>query len=200
MFRTRAAQLCPPTAWRPQAVGNFPKSSTRFLAFAQACAAIASTSGKLEKVSTLAAFLRALSPDDLGRVTHWFTGIPFGATENKILSAGWALLRDALMTATGLAEADLRQVYLKHSDLAKPRANFGSSARRSGRRCPCSTWTRHSVASTRRVDPAQAAHPDRGAPALLRPRGKVPRQDHHRRLRIGLKEGLVEERFAGRLA
>jgi DNA ligase-1 len=175
-----------------------PKSSTRFLAFAQACAAIASTSGKLEKVSTLAAFLRALSPDDLGRVTHWFTGIPFGATENKILSAGWALLRDALMTATGLAEADLRQVYLKHSDLGETAGELWQQRQALGPALSLldvdETFRRlHAARGSSAKRPILTAALQRCSALEAKFLVKIITGD----LRIGLKEGLVEEAIAG---
>jgi DNA ligase 1 len=88
-----------------------------FQAFAETCRRVGSDPGKLEKIRVLADYLRSLRGEALDWAATWFTGRPFGAASNKVLQLGWAALRDALCSATGIDEASFHQVYLKHSDL-----------------------------------------------------------------------------------
>src|SRR5205823_3406981 len=82
-------------------------------------AAIAATSSKLEKIRLLAEYLQRLDEDNLAHVAIWFTGLPFAASEHKVLQLGWALLGDALCATGGIKKPDLHQIYLKHSDLGE---------------------------------------------------------------------------------
>jgi DNA ligase-1 len=130
----------------------------------------------------------------------WFSGRPFPGSQNKVLQLGWAVLRDALCAVVGIDEAALRQVYLKHSDLGE---------------------TAFEILQSREVKPTLAVsqidqlfhelHAARG-PLAKRPLltsaldrcsaleakylVKVITGD----LRIGLKEGLVEEAVASAFA
>ncbi|MGV3773457.1 MAG: ATP-dependent DNA ligase [Verrucomicrobiales bacterium] len=93
--------------------------SESFLQFAETCARIGSTTKKLEKTELLSTYFKTLDQNNLSRVAVWFTGSPFASSQNKILQLGWALIRDALMAISGISEGDFGQVYLKHSDLGE---------------------------------------------------------------------------------
>jgi DNA ligase-1 len=101
-----------------------PQPSTNFSRFAEACAAIASTPGKLEKVRLLAEYLQSLDRQCAPLVAVWFTGLPFPPGENRVLQVGWALLRDALCSIVGVDENEFHHVYLKHSDLGETAAEL----------------------------------------------------------------------------
>lgn len=90
-----------------------------FLHFARTCAAISTTPSKLEKTARLANYLQVVPEANLGSVAVWFTGSPFASAENKTLQLGWALLRDGLCAAAQITEEELRQAYLRHSDLGE---------------------------------------------------------------------------------
>jgi DNA ligase-1 len=90
-----------------------------FNAFALTCSHIASNSSKLEKVRLLAEYLRGLKGNAIGIAATWFSGRPFPATQNKVLQLGWAVLRDALCSVGRMDAAAFNQVYLKHSDLGE---------------------------------------------------------------------------------
>ncbi|HYE29844.1 MAG TPA: ATP-dependent DNA ligase [Methylomirabilota bacterium] len=90
-----------------------------FREFSLTCAAISKTTKKLEKVRLLTEYLKPLDSAPLRAVSVWFTGQPFPSTENKVLSLGWAIIRDALCSMGKLDQAQFGQVYLKHSDLGE---------------------------------------------------------------------------------
>lgn len=169
-----------------------------FLRFASTCAAIAATTKKLEKAALLSAYLRDLPPKALAHAAVWFTGSPFPSSQNKTLQLGWAVIRDALCDSAGLTQSEFGQVYLKHSDLGE--AGFeilDRHARRAG-----GAETLESVASLfeqllaargpSAKLPLLAAAFARGSALEAKFLIKILTGD----LRIGLKEGLVEEAIA----
>jgi DNA ligase-1 len=94
-------------------------SEALFVRFAETCAAIATTSSKLEKIRVLAAYLQTVPEEQLADVAIWFTGTPFAPVENKVLRLGWAVLRDALCAIANIDEEGFHQIYLRHSDLGE---------------------------------------------------------------------------------
>ncbi len=185
----------PATAPPPAPSGS--ASPLLFIRFAETCAAIAATSGKLKKIELLAGYLQTLDEESLPRAVTWFTGLPFPASENKVLQLGWALLRDALCALGGIDPDQFNQVYLQHSDL-------GETALEIFQKRPATTPVLTLAAVDAVFDQLLAA---RG------PAAKLPRLVEALRqcsaleakflvktitsdLRIGLKEGLVEEAVA----
>jgi ATP-dependent DNA ligase I len=167
-----------------------------FARFARTCTAIASTSSKLEKIGILSEYFRSLGSDAVGMTAAWFSGHPFPGSQNKVLQLGWAVLRDALCTVVGIDEAALRQVYLKHSDLGE---------------------TAFEILQNRPLEPTlTVAQVDRLFHQLHAARGPLAKRPLLTatldrcsaleakylvkiitgELRIGLKEGLVEEAIA----
>jgi DNA ligase-1 len=171
--------------------------STLFATFAETCAAIAATSSKLEKVRLLSDYLRTLEGATLSCACTWFTGVPFPPSENKVLQLGWAVLRDAFSAVGGLNQAEFLQVYLKHSDLGE--TAFEIWQRGPG---PPPRFSMQEVDSL--FHRLQAARGPSGKLPLLKSAlqqcsaleakflVKIITSD----LRIGLKEGLVEEAVA----
>src|SRR6266511_897844 len=168
-----------------------------FLQFAETCAAIGAVSGKLEKVRVLADYLEALDGDELAGVTAWFSGYPFPLSQNKVLQLGWALVRDALCAVANITPAEFRQVYLKHSDGGETAFEILSN---NPGVAPCA-----SISAVH--DFFEQLHAARG-PSAKRPlligllrrctplEGKFLVKIVTGDLRIGLKEGLVEEAIA----
>ncbi len=184
----------------PQSSTSDLRPASQFARFAGTCTAIASTPGKLEKVRWLAEYLSSVHANHVPTVTVWFTGLPFASSDNRVLQVGWALLRDALCVVAGVDEAEFHQVYLKHSDSGETAAElFGRRDRVAEAMRPVS------------INEVQA-----GFDALQSARGasaKLPLLVHAFErcssleikflvkiitgdLRIGLKEGLVEEGLA----
>jgi len=91
-----------------------------FSNFADVCSQIGATTSKLEKIRLVADYFRQTqSPRAIALAATWLSGHPFPPSHGKVLQLGWAVLRDALRAISGLDEAALRQIYLKHSDLGE---------------------------------------------------------------------------------
>lgn len=94
----------------------------RFFQFARTCEQIGAVTSKREKQRLLAAYLRQVPSGHLRSVVTWFTGAAFSASSNRKLALGWSLIRSAVCEAGGFTPADFRQVYLKHSDAGETAA------------------------------------------------------------------------------
>ena len=167
-----------------------------FLAFARACARIGADARKLEKTRLLADYLRQLPAEALGPAATWFTGRPFAGSQNKVLRLGWALLRDALCSLAQIDESLFHQVYLKHSDLGQTAAEIlEHHLARASLLVSQVDGIFHQLYAAR--GPLAKLPILRNALALCAPEEakyfvKIITSD----LRIGLKEGLVEEALA----
>jgi DNA ligase-1 len=193
----------PKVAVRGARVASLPESKSivpeqqSFRRFAETCAAIAATSGKLEKIRLLSEYLRTLEGNVTGAVAVWFTGSAFASSENKVLKLGWAVIRDALCAIGQVDERDLHLIYLKHSDLGETAQEVFASFN----------------AASAGVSVAEVDEMFRALEAARGPRAKLPvllsvlqKCDPLEGkflvkiitgdLRIGLKEGLVEEAVA----
>jgi DNA ligase-1 len=62
---------------------------------------VASNASRLRKVALVAEYLRQLPDDDLVRAVCYLSGSPFPASDPRRLSAGWVMIRDALMAVSG---------------------------------------------------------------------------------------------------
>ncbi len=99
----------------PAEAGTLP-GGTPFAGFAETCANISAEAAKLEKARLVAGYLRSLEPGAINMAVTWFTGRPFAAVSNRALKLGWSALRDAICNAAGVSPGDFQHVYLKHSD------------------------------------------------------------------------------------
>lgn len=183
---------------RTDAARVLPDTARSFQAFAETCAAIAGTASKLEKARLLADYLKQLDRDCVPDVSVWFTGLPFAASENRALQVGWALLRDALCDVTAVDPETFHHVYLKHSDL-------GETAHELFVGHHAATGETLTIAEVRALFEAllSARGPSGKRPLLtlafkrcLAVEAKFLVKIVTSDLRIGLKEGLVEEGVA----
>jgi DNA ligase-1 len=102
--------------------------------FGKFCAvgeAVAAATGRLAKTALLADYLRGLGDGDLRRATTWLTGQPFGPTEGRSAQTGWAVLRCALGAAAGIGEDEVRAISRRCNDagLASREIMAGRSSR-----------------------------------------------------------------------
>jgi DNA ligase-1 len=98
--------------------GKCPAPS-EFLAFANLGEAIAATPAKLAKIRLLADYLRGLTSEQLPIVTPYFTGKAFAQTDPRTLQIGWAIIFRALQAATKISDAEFHRVASAHGDAAK---------------------------------------------------------------------------------
>jgi DNA ligase-1 len=94
-------------------------SPDSFALFAETCEAMAATARKLEKIRVLSNYLSEVPAVHVRTVVVWFTGTPFASTENQVMQLGWAILTQAICSVAAIEDAEFRQVYLKHSDLGE---------------------------------------------------------------------------------
>src|SRR3954467_3311084 len=171
-------------------------SQSEFHAFATVGEAIAATPAKLEKVRLLAEYLRSLNETQLPIATVYFTGKPFPQNDLRTVHAVWAVIHRALLGATQIAEPDFRRIASSHGDAGKTALEALE-----GRTKP----EPFTIAESREL--FEALHKTRGPIGktdLLQQRlarlsareGQYVVKILTGDLRIGLREGLVEEAIA----
>ncbi|HKC77324.1 MAG TPA: hypothetical protein VKB70_02945, partial [Gaiellaceae bacterium] len=84
--------------------------------FAACADAIAATSSKLEKVRILGEYLASLDVDRLAVATRFLAGRIFPAWDGRVLMVGFAAMRDALHELTAADDAAMSQSYRRHAD------------------------------------------------------------------------------------
>jgi DNA ligase 1 len=171
-------------------------TGSEFHAFATVGEAIAATPAKLEKVRLLAEYLRPLNAEQLAIATTYFTGKPFPQNDLRTVQAGWAVIHRALMAAAKLAEPEFRRIAMSHGDAGKTALDSLE-----GRTMP----EPFSLYESREL--FESLHKTRGPlgkTELLQKRlarlsareGQYVVKILTGDLRIGLREGLVEEAIA----
>jgi DNA ligase-1 len=92
---------------------------SEFLEFANVGQAIAATSAKSEKIRLLSDYLRALTPEQLAIATTYFTGRVFAQSDPRILQVGWAVIFRALQGATRMEDPEFHRIASRHGDAGK---------------------------------------------------------------------------------
>ncbi len=170
--------------------------SSPFAAFAATAEAVAATTSKLRKRDLLAAYLGSLPKGDVPIAATFFAGRPLAGNADK-LGLGWVQQTQALAAASGADEGALHDAYLRHSD-------FGDAAAELlGERAPHGkllTLGEVDAAFRGMRDAAKAATRvslmtdlfERATSAEARFVARIAARE----LRIGLREGLLEEAIA----
>ncbi len=169
---------------------------SEFLVFANVGESIAATSAKLEKIQLLSDYLRNVPTEQLPIVVPYFTGKAFAQSDPRTLQVGWAIILRALQAATKINDAELHRVASAHGDAGKTALEVLR-----GRTRPAP----FSIRQSREL--FENLHRARGPSAkieLLRDclsivsarEGQYLVKILTGDLRIGLREGLVEEAIA----
>lgn len=165
-------------------------------AFAAVAERIKTSPGKLEKIRLLSDHLSALDTEDAAHAALYFTGRAFPQADSRTLNLGWAVIKRALLEITGLNEGDFRRAYGRFGD-----SGDTAEALLTGHTIPSPAplvsiaLFFETLAATRGPSAKLDLLRDRlrsmssGAAKYLI---KIITGD----LRIGLKEGLVEEAIA----
>lgn len=183
----------PPARRRPPASRN---AVDGFGAFSVLCDEIAACTGKLAKIRLLSAYFQSLPEDDLALTATWLTGRAFPQTSARPLKLGWAVIRDSLRAVSGLSPSDLQAISRRNNDLGLTTEE--ALAHQDVPRSPSLAGiheffvqveaARGPVAKTALLEDRLRGLSARDAKTLV----KILTGD----LRIGLKEGLVEEAIA----
>jgi DNA ligase-1 len=169
---------------------------SEFAKFATVGEQIASTPAKLEKIRLLADYLRTLDQEQLPIAATYFTGHAFAQSDLRTLQVGGSIIYRAMMAASKLSEAEFHHMAHGHGDAGK------TALEALHERTKPEPFT---MEQSR--DFFDALHKARSAVAkteLLRSRlatlsareGQYAVKILSGDLRIGLREGLVEEAIA----
>lgn len=181
---------------QPDAAHSAAATESEFHAFAEVGEAIAATPAKLEKVRLLAEYLRTLDPLQLPIATIYFTGKPFPQSDLRTVQAGWSVIHRALIGAAKLTEPEFRRIATSHGDAGKTALEALE-----GRTVP----EPFALAESRKLfDSLHKTRGPLGKTELLQKRlarlsareGQYLVKILTGDLRIGLREGLVEEAIA----
>ena len=99
-----------------RSTGGASATASEFLAFANVGEAIAATPGKLEKIRLLADYLCGLTSEQLPIATPYFTGKAFAQSDSRTLQVGWAVIFRALQGVTNVSDAEFHRVASTHGD------------------------------------------------------------------------------------
>jgi DNA ligase-1 len=169
---------------------------SEFLVFTNVAETIAATPSKLEKIRLLADYLRGLSSEQVPVAALYFTGRAFAQNDLRTLQVGWTVIFRALQAATNISDAELHRIASGYGDAGKSAFEILNE-----RTAPQPFSLRESR------DLFENLHRARGPEAkakLLQDRFSIlsAREGQYvvkiltGDLRIGLREGLVEEAIA----
>lgn len=96
-----------------------PVEQSEFLDFANVGEAIGTTPAKLEKIHLLSDYLRGLTREQLPAVTTYFTGRAFAQSDPRVLQVGWAVIFRALQEATKIGDSELHGIAGRYGDAGK---------------------------------------------------------------------------------
>jgi len=173
-----------------------PAASTGFAAFAATADAVAGTPSKLRKRDALAAYLRRLPDEDVPRAATFFAGRPLAGMADR-LGLGWVQLSAALQAASGARDEELRAAYLRHSDPGDAAAELLET-----RPPAVPPLTLREVDEAFRGMASASGAEERTALMEVLCGRATPGEARYlariaaRELRIGLREGLLEEAIA----
>lgn len=103
------SQITPPPS--PQ-----PAAHDAFATLAATAAAVAATASRNRKVALLAETLASLSDEAIGPAAVFFSGLPWPRSEHLTLNLDWALIKRALLAASGRTEDTFSDAYRRFRD------------------------------------------------------------------------------------
>src|SRR4030095_3280820 len=92
------------------------QSAGTLQAFAECAEAVAATTKKLEKAAILGSYLEPLSDADLTRAARYFAAHQFASTDARTTNVGGSIISAALSEATGFSPEDLYPRYVRLGD------------------------------------------------------------------------------------
>jgi DNA ligase-1 len=180
----------------PRDAAPSPEAPGPFQTFASLTETVAESTGKLAKVRIVSDFLRELDGDNLATAATWLTGHPYPRSSQRVLQLGSALIRRALLTVSGCTPSDYQVVSRRFNDIGLTTREVLKDRVQS---CTLTLedvaadfdrleLARGPLAKQSVLEEALRRHSAKTAMAFV----KILTGD----LRIGLKEGLVEDAIA----
>jgi ATP-dependent DNA ligase len=168
--------------------------------FAETAEAVAATTKKLEKAALLGPYLHDLNEADLARAARYFAGHTFAMRDMRTTNVGNSVLREALSEATGISVEDLRPRYVRLGDAGEVAAEAVREARLHPLRSPAITLA-ETESLIERLSELRGTKNKKALLATVLARSTALEAKYLVKLlvgdlRIGLKEGLVEDAIA----
>jgi len=167
-------------------------------AFAECAEAVAATTKKLEKAATLGTYFESLSDVDLTRAARYFAGHQFASTDARTTNVGGSIISAALSEATGFSPEDLYPRYVRLGDPGDLAAEIIKEAGRVSQ--PTITLAETESLITRLSETRGIRNKTALLTSVLHHatplEGKYLVKLLSGDLRIGLREGLVEDAIA----
>ena len=167
--------------------------------FAETAEAVAATTKKLEKAAILGSYLQELDNPDLSRAARYFAGHQFALNDSRTTNVGGSIISAALSEATGFSLEDLAPRYVRLGDAGETAAEAVKEANHSYQPPTITLAETESVITrlsetrgTKNKIGLLATVLGHATPAEAKYLVKLLVSD----LRIGLKEGLVEDAIA----
>jgi DNA ligase-1 len=159
---------------------------------------VASTTKKLEKAAFLGNYLKQLEDIDLSRAARYFAGHQFASNDSRTTNVGGSIISSALSEATGLSLETLAPIYVRLGDAGETASEAVEQAKRYRR--PTITLAETESIITRLSETRGIKNKtgilvtvlSRATPLEAKYLIKLLAGD----LRIGLREGLVEDAIA----
>lgn len=172
-----------------------------FARWAAACEAVAAESSRLNKQRLLADYLQTLPESELARAVRWLAGsLDDPRLSQTALHTGWATIRQSLIAATGMREAEFRRLSRSQNDAGRTAALVLQylSKENLPTACPLLSDIAGLFAQLRRAAgvEAKAEVLRKMWPTLSPLEGSYVVRLLTGELRIGSREGLVEEAIA----
>lgn len=179
-------------------IENFIDAAGTLQAFAECAEAVAATTKKLQKAAILGEYLKTLSDPDLTRAARYFAGQQFALNDARTTNVGGSIIGAALAEATGFRPEDLSPRWVRLGDPGEVAAEIVKEARHSSQPTITLAETESLIArlsETRGIKNKTAlltAVLQHATPLEAKYLVKLLAGD----LRIGLREGLVEDAIA----
>ena len=166
--------------------------------FGEVAEAIAATTKKLEKTALLGTYLRGLNDTDLARAARYLAGHQFALSDSRTTNVGGRIIGEALSVATGLSLEELSPRYVRLGDAGE--VAFEAIAERRAANQPGITLAETESLITRLSETRGTKNKTALLATVLREATALEAKYLVKLLvgdlRIGLREGLVEDATA----
>jgi DNA ligase-1 len=98
--------------------------------FAEVAEQVAATTKKLQKAALVGAYLKPLVDADLARAARYFAGHQFAQNDARTTNVGGSIISTALSEATGISQQELAPVYVRLGDAGETAHEAIQQARR----------------------------------------------------------------------
>ncbi len=167
--------------------------------FGEVAESVSATTKKLEKTAAISAYFRELGDSDLARAARYFAGHQFALSDERTTNVGGSIISTALSEATGFSIEDLLPKYVRLGDAGEAAYEAVREARHGYLEPEISLGETESL-----IERLSETRGSKGKTALLATvlhratalEAKYLVKILARDLRIGLREGLVEDAIA----